>query len=406
MTTPAVYLLVTLDTKGAEAAYVKQRIQEAGVPVVMVDTGCIGTPGAVADIPREQVFAAAGTTLAAAVARGDRGEAVIAASRGATNLVLQAHAEGKLAAVVSLGGGGGTSIGTAAMRALPIGVPKVMVSTLASGSTRAFVGDKDIFMLNSVVDILGINRISRAVLGQAAAAVIGLVKHRAADTAAQDKPLITATMFGVTTPCVTRAKEVLEQNGYEVLVFHATGNGGSAMETLIRDGLIAGVLDITTTELADEFVGGLLSAGPTRLTAAGERGIPQLVSVGACDMVNYFAWDTVPARYHDRKFHKHNANVTLMRTTPEENAVIGADIGKKCAAARGPVKILLPSLGVSGIDKAGQSFDDPAARAALFQAIRANAGNTPVEELNLHINDTAFAEAAAHALLGMLAGRA
>ena len=401
-TRPAVYLLVTLDTKAAEAAYVKQRIQDAGVPVVLIDTGCIGEPGTPADIPRETVFEAAGTTLAAARARGDRGEAVIAASRGATNLVLKAYAEGKLAAVASLGGGGGTSIGTAAMRALPLGVPKVMVSTLASGSTRGFVGDKDIFMLNSVVDICGINRISRQILDQAAAAILGLVTLRAPAAAHQDKKLITATMFGVTTPCITRAKEVLEQNGYEVLVFHATGNGGQAMESLIRDGLISGVLDITTTELADEFVGGLLSAGPDRLRAAGERGIPQVVSVGACDMVNFFGLDTVPEKYRARQLHKHNANVTLMRTTPEENAVIGADIGKKCAQARGPVKILLPARGVSGLDKEGQSFHDPAARAALFAAIQANAGQVPVQVIDAHINDPAFAEAAAGVLLGMM----
>jgi uncharacterized protein (UPF0261 family) len=401
----AVHLLVTLDTKAAEADYVRRRLRECGVPVVLIDTGCIGEPGMVADLSREQVFAAAGTTLAAMRAQGDRGEAVVKASEGATRLVLEAHAAGRLAGVMSLGGGGGTSIGTAAMRALPLGVPKLMVSTLASGNTRGFVGDKDIFMLNSVVDICGINRVSRRVLDQAVAAMRGLASPLAEEAGTGDRPLVAASMFGVTTPCVTRAKEVLESAGYEVLVFHATGNGGQAMESLVRDGLLAGVLDITTTELADEVAGGLLSAGPDRLRAAGAHGVPQVVSVGACDMVNFFGIDTVPEKYRPRQLHRHNANVTLMRTTAEENARIGADIGAKCAAARGPTRILLPGRGVSGLDREGQAFHDPAARAALFAAIRAQAGSVPVEELDLHINDAAFAEAAASALLDLMRKR-
>jgi uncharacterized protein (UPF0261 family) len=298
------------------------------------------------------------------------------------------------------------------MRALPIGVPKLMVSTLASGNVRAWVGDKDILMLNSIVDIAGINRISRVVLAQAAAAMTGMTTRgplapRAENRLAErddhrDRPLIAATMFGVTTPCVQQARKILENAGYEVLVFHATGNGGQAMESLIREGLIAGVLDITTTELADELVGGVLSAGPTRLTAAAEMSIPQVVSVGALDMVNFHAPETIPERFKGRKFHVHNASVTLMRTTPDENSKLGEEIGRKLAAAKGPASILLPLAGVSAIDRAGQPFDDPAARTALFDGIRRTHGRTELLEMKHHINDPAFAEAAAGKLLAML----
>jgi len=267
---------------------------------------------------------------------------------------------------------------------------------------RQFVGDKDIFMLNAVVDILGLNRVSRQVLSQAARAMAGLVTHPSPQPEAGDRPLIAATMFGVTTPCVERARETLERAGYEVLVFHATGNGGQAMESLIRDGMIAGVLDITTTELADEAVGGFLSAGPARLTAAAAAGVPQVVSTGAVDMVNFYAPETVPAAFKDRQFYRHNANVTLMRTTAEENVRIGHDIATKLAAARGPVSVLLPARGVSAIDREGQPFDDPAARRALHDAIRAGLPASQVEELDLHINDPAFAERAATKLVEMM----
>jgi uncharacterized protein (UPF0261 family) len=304
--------------------------------------------------------------------------------------------------VLALGGSAGTTIGTAAMRALPLGVPKVMVSTLASGTVRQFVGDKDIFMLNPVVDILGINRVSRQVLSQAARAMAGLVTYPRPQPQPDDKPLVAATMFGVTTPCVERAREALERAGCEVLVFHATGNGGQAMESLVREGVIAGVLDLTTTELADEHVGGFLSAGPERLTAAGSAGIPQVVSTGALDMVNFYGPDTVPARFRDRRFYRHNANVTLMRTTTEESAAIGAAIAQKLSTARAPVAVLLPARGASAIDKEGQPFDDPAARKALHDAIRAGARGIEVIEMDRHINDPEFADAAAAKLLELM----
>jgi uncharacterized protein (UPF0261 family) len=399
-----VWILATLDTKGVEAAFVRDQLAAMKVPARIVDTGCAGEPAVKADVTRAELFAAGGADLATLRAKNDRGEAVKAASEGARRFILDRHARGEVGGVLGLGGSAGTAIGTAAMRALPLGVPKLMVSTLASGTVRQFVGDKDILMLNSVVDILGINRISRTVLANAARAMAGLATIEGAPPEGEDRPLVAATMFGVTTKCVMRARERLEKEGYEVLVFHATGNGGQAMETLIREGLIAGVLDLTTTELADELVGGFLTAGPDRLTAAGERGIPQVISTGALDMVNFHAPESVPERFKDRTFYRHNPVVTLMRTTPEECARIGEDIGRKASRARGPVKILLPARGVSAIDAAGQVFDDPAARTALHAAIRAHAGGVDVVELDRHINDAEFADAAAEALLGLLRG--
>jgi uncharacterized protein (UPF0261 family) len=396
-----VYLLATLDTKGPEAALVRDRLIELGCEVTVVDCGCLDDPPFPADVPREQVFAAAGTSLAEMLKQNDRGAAVTQAAEGATRLVVEAFEQGRLDGVLALGGSAGTTIGTSAMRALPIGVPKLMVSTLASGDVRAYVGDKDILVLNSVVDIAGVNRVTRSILGAAAAAMAGMVLHRA-EPSQDDRPLVAATMFGVTTSCVLRARAVLEQAGYEVLVFHATGAGGQAMETLIRDGVIAGVLDITTTELADELVGGVLSAGPQRLTAAAECGVPQVISVGATDMVNFNAWETVPERFADRTFHIHNANVTLMRTTPKENTQLGEEIARKAAASQGPVAIVLPLQGVSAIDRESQPFDDAAAREALFAAIREHHGEVELVELDAHVNDTAFADAAARKLIELM----
>lgn len=397
----SIYLLSTLDTKGPEAAFIRDRLRDLGVDVVVVDTGCIDEPSFAGDVTRDELFRAAGTSLDEMVAKNDRGAAVTSAAKGAAAIVTEAFKEGRVDGVLALGGSAGTTIGTSAMQALPIGVPKLMVSTLASGDVRQWVGDKDILMLNSIVDIAGINRISRQILGNAAAAMAGMVQHRAA-ASTDDKPLVAATMFGVTTPCVQKARAVLEAAGYEVLVFHATGNGGQAMESLIRDGMIAGVLDITTTELADELVGGVLTAGPDRLTAAAACGVPQVVSVGATDMVNFWAPDTIPAEFKDRKFHEHNPTVTLMRTTADEAVKIGAEIARKVAASTGPAAIMLPLQGVSAIDRASESFDDPEAREALFAAVREHHGNVELIEVDQHINDDVFAEAAAQKLIELL----
>jgi len=397
-----VYLLGTLDTKGAEIDAVQELLKGYGVATRVMDTGCLGTPSIPADITREEVIAAAGVSLADLRAKNDRGQAVTTAAAGAAALIQAAQARGEVDGVLALGGSAGTTIGTTAMRALPLGIPKLMVSTLASGQTRPYVGGKDILMMNAVVDIAGINRISRLVLGNAARAMAGMVKFPAPPASATERPLIAATMFGVTTPCVEHARRILEAAGYEVLVFHATGNGGEAMEGLIEDGLIAGVLDITTTELADELVGGVLSAGPTRLTAAGRKGIPQVISVGALDMVNFGPPNTVPEKFKDRKFYQHNPTVTLMRTTVEENRKLGEEIGRKASAATGPTCIIIPLNGVSAIDQAGKAFDDPTARRALYDGIRSAHGSVELVKLDNHINDSAFAETVASKLLALM----
>jgi uncharacterized protein (UPF0261 family) len=399
----AVYLLAALDTKGAEADFVRQQLELLGVTCVLVDVGCLAPASVPADIPREAVFQAAGFS-AAAMAAGGRARAVDAAASGAARLAADHFVRQELSGILALGGSAGTAIGTAAMRALPLGVPKLMVSTLASGQVRQFVGDKDILMLNAVVDLAGLNRISRGVLATAARAMAGMVLLPANAPAQDNRPLVAATMFGVTTACVEHARAVLEQAGYEVLVFHATGNGGRAMEALVREGALAGVLDITTTELADELVGGFLTAGPDRLTAAAQAGVPQVVSVGATDMVNFYARTSVPARFQHRQLHAHNAHVTLMRTTVEENERIGAEIGRKVAASRGPIAVFLPGRGVSALDAVGQPFCDPVARQALFDSLTRAAGSVAVVELDLHINDREFAEAAARRLIELMHG--
>lgn len=398
----SVYLFTTLDTKGQEAQFLREQLEALGVKVSLVDTGCLGTPLVQADISREQVFQAAGMRLEELQSRHDRGAAVIGAAQGAEAIAREAYSRGDLQAVLGLGGGAGTSIGTAAMRALPIGVPKLMVSTLASGQVQHYVGSSDILMLNSIVDIAGLNRISRVVLTRAAQAMAGMVLGAQPAAQPHDKALIAASMFGVTTPCVEAARAQLEAAGYEVLVFHATGSGGRTLETLAESGLLAGVLDITTTELADELVGGFLSAGPSRLTAAGRRGIPQVVSAGALDMVNFHGIDSVPAQFRARQLYVHNANVTLMRTTPSECEQLGRMIGEKLANAQGERCFVFPMRGISAIDRAGQPFEDAAARAALLQGLRASLGSVELICRDEHINDPSFAKACADALLQRL----
>lgn len=400
----AVVLPGTLDTKGVEFQFIREILGDRGLETLVIDAGVTGSPFFAPDVPRERVYEAAGTSLSAIQKAGDRGQAVEAAARGMAKLVADLHRQGKVHAILGLGGSAGTTIGTAAMRALPFGVPKVMVSTLASGQVKPYVGVRDILMMNSVVDISGLNRISRAVLANAANAIVGMVQRAdPRERPGADKPLITATMFGVTTPCVSAAQKQLEAGGYEVLVFHATGTGGMTMESFIADGLIEGVLDITTTELADELVGGTLSAGRDRLTAAGMRGVPQVISLGALDMVNFGPPDTVPERFSTRRFYQHNPTVTLMRTTPEENDRLGKEIAQKASASRGPTAVLVPLRGVSAIDREGQPFWWPEADQALFQSLRNWIGpQAELVELDLHINDPGFARIAAETLLRLM----
>jgi uncharacterized protein (UPF0261 family) len=390
-----VVLVGTLDTKGQEYEYLRERLRVHGVDTILVDAGVLGAPAARPDVTREEAAQAAGAEARALADAGDRGAAVETMARGAAEIARRLHAEGRLQGILALGGSGGTALATEAMRALPVGVPKLMVSTMASGDTRPYVGATDVTMMYSVVDIAGINAVSARILANAAAAMAGMAD--AEPPAASDgRPLVGATMFGVTTPAVTAARERLEELGYEVLVFHATGTGGQSMEALMRDGFITASLDITTTELADDLVGGVLSAGPDRLEAAGELGIPQVVSVGALDMVNFGPMETVPGRFRDRLLYKHNPTVTLMRTTPEECSELGRRIARKLNAARGPVTLFLPLEGVSLIDTKEQVFYDPAADRALFDALRATIdADVEVRELQTDVNDPKFARAMA-----------
>jgi uncharacterized protein (UPF0261 family) len=396
-----VALVGTLDTKGAEYEYFRERVREHGADVLLVDVGVLGEPRMRPDVTREEVAAAAGEDASELARAGDRGAAVAAMGRGAAEIARRLHAEGQLDAIAGLGGSSGSSIVTTAMRALPVGVPKLMVSTLASGDTRPYVGAVDVTMTYSVVDIAGLNQVSRRIIANAAGAIAGMA---AADpgAAADPRPLVGATMFGVTTPCVDRARERLEQLGYEVLVFHATGTGGQSLEALVRGGFLTAVLDVTTTELADELVGGVLSAGPDRLEAAGAAGLPQVVSLGALDMVNFGPMETVPERFRDRRLYVHNPTVTLMRTTPGECAELGRTVARKLNAASGPVSLFVPLRGVSAIATEGQPFHDPEADEALLGALRDHLEpSVELREFDTDINNPAFAEALADRLHGL-----
>ena len=398
----AVCLVGTFDTKGAEFQYVKNQIESNGLGTICVNTGIIGESTFQPDITSEEVARAAGMGLSALRQEADRGHSVTAMAKGARAIVSNLFQRRKINGILSLGGSAGTTIGTSAMQALPVGIPKVMVSTLASGDTSPYVQTKDITMVYSVVDIAGINSITRQILTNAAGAISGMVQ--AISEPVNEKPLIAATMFGVTTPCVTKARTILEAAGYEVLVFHATGSGGKAMEDLIRGGFITGVLDVTTTELADELVGGVLSAGPDRLEAAGRNSIPQVVAPGALDMVNFGPRDTIPERFKNRQFYQHNANVTLMRTTAEENAQLGQIMAQKLLLAQGPTRVLIPKHGVSAIDKTGQPFYSPEAETAWINSLKSGLDESVVEviEMDNHINDEEFGEKLAQTLLNLL----
>jgi uncharacterized protein (UPF0261 family) len=395
---PTIAILGTMDTKGVEHGFVREIIRQRGHNVLVIDVGSMGEPRLEPDITRAEVSAAAGVDFAALAAKQDRGEAVAAMSRGAPIVLAKLAQENRIDGVISLGGGGGTAIATAAMRALPIGFPKLMVSTLASGNTAPYVGVKDIVMFPSIVDVAGLNRISRQLLARAAGAICGMVETK--PVAAEDKPIIVATQFGNTTACIERARKTLEAAGYEVLVFHATGTGGRTMESLIETGMVAGVLDITTTEWADELVGGILGAGSTRLEAAARNGVPAVVSTGCLDMVNFGPPESVPAKFKGRKFYQHNPQVTLMRTTPEECAQLGRIVAGKLNLSTGPVTVLLPLRGGSVIGAPGGPFHDPDADAALYSALKTGLRkDLQVKALDCNVNDPAFADACAQTLL-------
>jgi uncharacterized protein (UPF0261 family) len=395
-----VVLVGTLDTKGMEYGWLRARVRELGCETVLVDAG-IGEPQIEADVPAERVAEAAGASLKTLREAGDRGAAVTAMGEGAAVVAAELAAAGRVDAV---GGSGGSSIAARAVRDLPIGLPKLIVSTMASGDVSPYVGGKDVTITYSVVDVAGINRVSRLILRNAAAAAAGMAKaHAETQTPqAKERPLIGASMFGVTTPAVNVARERLEELGYEVLVFHATGAGGRALEGLADSGLLAGVLDMTTTELADDLVGGVLSAGPERLTAAGRHGVPQVVAPGALDMVNFGPRDTVPERFGGRNLYVHNPTVTLMRTTPQEMAELGRRVAAKLAAATGPTALFVPLSGVSALDAHGMPFHDPKADEACFEALQGAAVDTV--RLDMNINDPAFGRAMADRLHELITG--
>lgn len=394
-------IIAALDTKGAEARLLRDVIAARGLETLLIDVGVLGEPALPAGVTRAEVAAAGGVDLARLIASEDKAAAMAAMTAGAAVVAARLHAAGRLDALIGLGGSAGTTIATSAMRALPVGVPTLVVSTVAAGDTRAYIGTKDITMMYSVVDIAGINRLSARILTNAAAAIAGMAAAEPPRLA--ERPLLAASMFGNTTACVDRARAALEAAGYEVLVFHATGAGGQTMESLIAGGFIAGVLDVTTTEWADELAGGVFSAGPTRLDAAGAAGVPQVIAPGCLDMVNFGAPATVPERYRDRNLYHWNPSVTLMRTTPEENARLGRIIADKANAATGPVAILLPLQGVSQLDSPGNPYWWPEADAALYDAIKAHVRpGILVEEIDANINDPAFADRAAGLLLEMV----
>jgi uncharacterized protein (UPF0261 family) len=398
-------ILGTMDTKGQEHGFVAEQIRKRGHKCMVIDVGVLDEPQLKPDVSRVEVARAAGKDLEALVAKRDRGEAVAAMSRGAPIVLSRLAAERRIDGVISLGGGGGTAIATAAMRTLPIGFPKVMVTTLASGNTSQYVGVKDVVMFPSIVDVAGLNRISRQILSRAAGAICGMVE--AEPPKGEDKAVIVASQFGNTTECVTHARKILEAEGYEVLVFHATGVGGRTMESLIESGMVTGVLDITTTEWADELVGGILNAGPTRLEAAARHGVPAIVTPGCLDMVNFGPPETVPAKFKGRNFYQHNPQVTLMRTTPEECAELGRILAQKINLSSGPVTVLIPLKAISVISAAGQKFHDPAADKALFEGIKQHLRkDVPVMEIDCAINDAKFADACARTLLKNIASRA
>ncbi|WP_454965588.1 Tm-1-like ATP-binding domain-containing protein [Arachnia propionica] len=397
-----VALIGTLDTKGAEYAWLAEQLDKHGVQALFVDVGSFSA-SPLANISSDDVIAAANSDAAALRERRDRGEMMQVMSVGVARIVRDLAVSGGIHGLLALGGSGGSSVAAAAMQALPVGFPKLLVSTMASGDVKPYVGEVDATLMYSVVDVAGINSVSSQVFANAVAAIAGMARayeDRLAAAPAEHKPVVAVTMFGVTTPAADEARDTLTDLGYEVLVFHATGAGGRAMEKLAESGLLAGVCDLTTTELADDLVGGVLSAGPRRLEMAGRVGLPQAVSLGALDMVNFGPADTVPPEFAGRNLFVHNPTVTLMRTTPEEMAELGRRIATKLAATTGPTELFIPLRGVSAIDVEGAPFRDAEADATLFAELRAGLAGSGVvvHELDQAINDPGFGAAMARAL--------
>lgn len=392
----------TFDTKGPELEYCRVLFEKANISTITIHSGTFPTDYPV-DIQNTEVAVAGGGDMTALEEEKDRGRAMATLAQGIKSIVTSLHERGEIDAMFSLGGSGGTALATAGMRALPVGFPKVMVSTMAGGSVAEYVGTSDIIMFPSIVDVQGLNSILKDVLQNAVYATVGMLGAPAHEDD-DERPHIAATMFGVTTPCITEAQKYLEERGYDVVVFHATGAGGKSMERLIDDGYFVGVLDLTTTEWCDELFGGVLAAGPHRSEAAIRNQIPQVVSVGAMDMVNFGSPETVPEKYADRTFYPHNPQVTLMRTTAAENEQLGEKLAEKLNEATTPIELLLPVRGVSAIDVEGGPFYDPEADQALFTSLRKHVRNDQVtiRELDTDINNPEFAASAAQSLIDLI----
>jgi uncharacterized protein (UPF0261 family) len=397
--TATVVLVGTLDTKGLEYAYLRDRLREHGVDVLVVDAGVLGESQTSADVCRDEVARAGGRDIEELRTARNRALALETMTRGASMVVERLHAEGKLDAIAGLGGTGGSTVVTAVMRRLPVGVPKLMVSTVASGDTRGYVAGSDVTMHYPVVDIAGINRITATMLANAAGAIGGMATA-ARPELDEARPLLAASMFGITTPCVNKARELLEELGYEVVVFHQTGVGGQSLEELVRSGFVAGVLDVTTTELADEVAGGLWPAGANRLETAGRLGVPQVVSLGALDFVNVGPLAAVPERFRGRTFYEHTPEMAGMRTSAAEAAQVARRIAAKLNAAQGPTALFVPLRGTSLLATEGKVFHDVGADDALFSELRERVDRKTVElhELETDVNDPAFAMAMANRL--------
>ncbi|MBI2425324.1 MAG: Tm-1-like ATP-binding domain-containing protein [Candidatus Hydrogenedentes bacterium] len=401
-----ILMLGAFDTKGAEYAYLREQILARGHQVLAMNTGVMGSTTLFpVDVESLEITLAAGKSLSELRAGQDRGAAMRVMAEGAPLVVRRLYDAGRIDGAIGMGGTGGTSVIAPALQALPLGFPKVCVSTAAAGDVSRYVGTKDITMIPSVVDVAGINRISRVILARAAGAVCGMAETVLPEAGGVERALIAASMFGNTTECVNACVAALEKAGYEVLVFHATGTGGRTMESLIDEGYITACLDITTTEWADEICGGVFSAGPDRLSAAGRRGIPHLIVPGCVDMANFGGRETIPQHYLDagRLFYEWNPSVTLMRTNVEENIRMGEIFARKAGEAQGPVAFLMPLRGVSILDGDGERFCDRAADRAFYDALCAHVPETvPVEEIDCNINDGAFAEKAVSMLLELI----
>ena len=400
-----IVMIGSFDTKGEEYAFLREQIVTRGHDVVAVNTGVMGTTDAFpVAVEADEVAKAGGGDLEVLRSDKDRGEAMKVMSTGAPVVAKRLYDEGGVDGIIGMGGTGGSTVVAGAMRALPVGFPKVCVSTAASGDTSPYVGTKDVTMIPSIVDVAGINRVSRIIFARAAGAICGMAETDIPE-AEDEKPIITASMFGNTTECVDACREALGDKGYEVLVFHATGTGGQTMESLVREGLVDAVLDVTTTEWADTVCGGVFDAGPDRLSAAGEMGVPHLIAPGCVDMANFNGMDSVPEKFKDgsRIFYEWNPTVTLMRTNVDENRQMGEAFAEKANAAKGPVAFLIPLKGVSILDGDGEMFCDREADQAMFNVLKENLKEgIRVEEIDANINDEAFSAKAVEMMLELI----